>query len=511
MRKLLATLLLLCLLLVPAAALADGEDTLSGEELLYNGDFAEYSESAALPAGWELSAYQSDAESVSAYVLNDDDGQLVITIENLVPNDSRVCQTVAVSPDTVYRLRADVRTTDVENGTGANLSIDNYPIDGTYCYSENLFGTDAWRTVTLYFRTAPEQTSVNVALRLGGYGTTAEGAAEYRNVSLYACAQTSGEIVDLATENGTISGTSGASDAAAAEESTGANGKLILALAATAFLTLGYIWLYRKHLRRQNERLEPAVRPSTALLILLLGAFVLRVFLSLLFYGHPTDINCFMAWGNMVLDGTSKFYTSGSFTDYPPGYMYICGALAWFCRTVGIGYGTDGMALLFKLPATAADLIGTWLLYRLAKKNGAGEKTALLLAGVFALCPVLAFVSGAWGQIDSVLALLLVLTMLLFQDGKRVAAGALYGLAILFKPQALMLGPILAVAYAADILNAKKDWYKRPDRNGARRDRRAGGAVRFRAAVPGYAALVLACGEVRDDRLLLRLRVHRGV
>lgn len=461
MRKLLATLLLLCLLLVPAAALADGEDTLSGGELLYNGDFTAYSESATLPAGWELSAYQSDAESVSASVLNDDDGQLVVSIENLVPNDSRVCQTVTVSPDTVYRLRADIRTTGVEYGTGANLSIDNYPVDGTYCYSENLFGTDVWRTVTLYFRTAPKQTSVNVALRLGGYGTTATGAAEYRNVSLYACTQTSGEIVDLASENGTISGTSGAADAAENTEVTGANGKLILALAATALLTLGYVWIYRKHLRRQDDRLEPIERPPMAMLILLVGALVLRVLLSLLFYGHPTDINCFMAWGNMVLDGTGKFYTSGNFADYPPGYMYICGALAWICRVLGIGYGTDGMAMLFKLPATAADLIGTWLLYRLAKKNGAGETAALLLAGVFALCPVLAFVSGAWGQIDSVLALLLVLTMLLFQDGKRIAAGALYGFAILFKPQALMLGPVLAVAYIVDVVDAKKDRFKR--------------------------------------------------
>ena len=200
MRKLLATLLLLCLVLVPAAALADGEDTLNGENLLYNGDFAAYSESAELPAGWELSAYSSDASSVTASVLNDDDGQLVICLENLVANDSRVCQTVSVNADTVYRLRADIRTTDVAYGTGANLSIDNYPIDGTYCYSENLFGTDVWRTVTLYFRTGPEQTSVNVALRLGGYGTTATGSAEYRNVSLYQCESTTGDVVDLATD-----------------------------------------------------------------------------------------------------------------------------------------------------------------------------------------------------------------------------------------------------------------------------------------------------------------------
>ncbi len=35
------------------------------------------------------------------------------------------------------------------------------------------------------------------------------------------------------------------------------------------------------------------------------------------------------------------------------------------------------------------------------------------------------------------------------QKDKRILAGAVYGLAILLKPQALMLGPLLAVAVIA--------------------------------------------------------------
>ena len=184
MRKLLTILLLLCLLSVPALALADNGDQLAGEELLYNGDFSIHVESAPLPAGWDLRAYQNDADSVSATVASED-GTTQIVLTNKVANDARVAQDVTVEPNTVYRLSAEIRTSDVEYGTGANLSIDNYPIDGTYCYSENLFGSDSWREVLLYFRTAAEQTKVSVALRLGGYGTTATGTAEFSNVSLY--------------------------------------------------------------------------------------------------------------------------------------------------------------------------------------------------------------------------------------------------------------------------------------------------------------------------------------
>ncbi len=457
-RKLLTILLLLCLLSVPALALADDGDQLAGEELLYNGDFSVHAESAPLPAGWELNAYQNDADSVSATVLSEDAvTQIVLT--NLIANDARVTQEVTVLPNTVYRLSAEIRTSDVQYGTGANLSIDNYPIDGTYCYSENLFGSDAWRAVSLYFRTAAEQTSVNVALRLGGYGTTAVGTAEFRNVSLFECATTSASIVDLATENGTISSQTDASDAEAAK--TTANDPLYLAAAFTLVLGGAFLWFYRNKLRYTPRLEEPIARPWLALMIILFGAFIARTVLSVLFYGHPTDIACFIGWGNNVAQyGMANFYTSGGFADYPPGYMYICGALATLCRWLNIPNGSDAMALLFKMPSTIADLATAILLYKLATKNKLSEKSALLIAGIYALTPTLMFVSGAWGQIDSVLALLIVVVILLLQSDKRILAGAVYGLAILMKPQALMFGPILAVAFLIDIYDRREKWVR---------------------------------------------------
>ena len=233
MRKLLTILLFVCLLSVPALALAENADQITGDELLYNGDFSLQAESAPLPAGWELSAYQNDAEGVSASIASED-GIEQIVLTNHVANDSRVTQDVDVLPNTIYRLSAEIRTSDVQYGTGANLSIDNYPIDGTFCYSENLFGSDAWRSVSLYFRTGAEQTKVCVALRLGGYGTTAVGTAEYRNVSLLECVSTDAEVVNLATENGTISSQTDASTAEAAK--TTANDPLYLAVAFTIVL-----------------------------------------------------------------------------------------------------------------------------------------------------------------------------------------------------------------------------------------------------------------------------------
>jgi Gpi18-like mannosyltransferase len=329
-------------------------------------------------------------------------------------------------------------------------------VDGTYCYSENLFGTEDWRTVSLYFQTGEEQRSVNVALRLGGYGTTATGTAEYRGVALYECSATTADVVDLATENGVVSYAGDAEEQTAQSVAAGTNGMLYLLVTATLVFSLVFIGVYRKRLRSGCETLKGPERPAFALGIILAAAFLLRVVLSIVFHGHPTDLNCFMAWGGMVAqNGTSSFYTSGAFTDYPPGYMYVCGALSWLSRTLGIAYNSSGMALLFKMPAVIADLVSAWLIWRLARRNGAKETLSLMLAGLFAFCPALLFVSGAWGQIDSLLALLLLFVMLLFQDEKRIFAGALYGLAILIKPQALMLGPVFAVAFITDVFKNK--------------------------------------------------------
>jgi len=457
-RKLLTILLLFCLLSVPALAFADGGDQLTGEELLYNGDFSVYAETADLPAGWELNAYQKDADSVEAFAATQE-GIPQIVLTNLVANDARVVQQVTVQPNTVYRLSAEIRTSDVEYGTGATLSIDNYAIDGTYCYSENLFASDAWREVMLYFRTTEEQTAVNVALRLGGYGVTSIGTAEFRKVSLYECVATEGSVVDLATSNGTVSNQSSASKAEAAK--TNADDPLFLAVVFTLVLGGAFVWYYRNKLRYDLTSEEPVERPTIALMLILFGAFILRAILSILFYGHPTDIGCFIGWGNdIATNGFANFYTSGGFADYPPGYMYICAGIAKLCQLIGIPGYSDGMALLFKMPSTFADLATAYLLYHLAKKNNLSDNKALILAGLYAFAPTLAFVSGGWGQIDSVLALLIAIVILLLQSNKRIVAGAVYGLAILMKPQALMFGPILAVAFLIDIYDRREQWVR---------------------------------------------------
>ena len=59
-------------------------------------------------------------------------------------------------------------------------------------------------------------------------------------------------------------------------------------------------------------------------MVIMAVALIVRYIAAAKYFGNETDMNCFIAWGDMIFkDGIGNFYSSDSFTDYPPGYMYI--------------------------------------------------------------------------------------------------------------------------------------------------------------------------------------------
>ena len=132
--------------------------------------------------------------------------------------------------------------------------------------------------------------------------------------------------------------------------------------------------------------------------------------------------------------------------------MYVLGLMARIADLFGHGvYAADGSYDIFyvtmiKLPSIIADIGSAYLVYRLARKKLRFEAAYLLMC-LAAFCPVFIYVSGGWGQIDQILSILLVISIILLNSNKPILAGFVYGLSILLKPQALMAGPLLAIAY----------------------------------------------------------------
>jgi murein DD-endopeptidase MepM/ murein hydrolase activator NlpD len=100
-----------------------------------------------------------------------------------VPNDARWVQTVAVQPDTDYRLSGWIKTENVAHTSetvdaGANLSL-----YGTWDRTSGLFGTSDWTYVTLDFNSG-SNTQVTIAARLGYWGGTTTGTAWFDDLRL---------------------------------------------------------------------------------------------------------------------------------------------------------------------------------------------------------------------------------------------------------------------------------------------------------------------------------------
>ncbi len=187
--------------------------------------------------------------------------------------------------------------------------------------------------------------------------------------------------------------------------------------------------------------------PAKAFVIAALAALAVRMIAGYFLKGYDTDMSCWIAWGNKLLsEGPGHFYAPDYFCDYPPGYITILGFFAWINQTFGLS--DKATQLCFKMPGILADLGLMIAVFKIGSKE-LGKKQALILGVILMLNPLLIVNSSAWGQIESLLALFLVLSMYNLYKKNWYLSGVLYILAVLIKPQALMVGPVFLFAFAA--------------------------------------------------------------
>ena len=435
--RLVTALLLACLLKVPAFA---------ADSLLQNGEFS----GDGVPAGWEVRAYQTEETSIRA-----SNGE--VTLVSYDPNDLRLCQTLTVDEQKAYTFSAEIAASNVLGGRGATLSIDNYSVDGCYIYSRNILGSVDWTPIELTFRTGEGQTTVVAALRLGGYSEMSAGTVRFRNVRLIPAEEGAAAV--------SLSGDAGSDSAQQRQEELSEARRIqlrsylhlfiVLAVVDAVILLFGF---YRNRDRLGQRELSPENRRKAFLLMALAG-LVLRSLLSAAWGGHDTDMSCWIGWGNYIAgSGQATFYTAPGhdWYDYPPGYMLVLGFISRTLNLLRVPAGSKSIVFAYMLPAALADIGCALVLMRLARKRGFSDRWQLLLAGLFLFNPAVVMLSGAWGQIDSILTLLLLLSFRELTEGRRVSAGALYGLSIMTKWQALIYGPVLACAYILH-MRSKKD------------------------------------------------------
>lgn len=193
-----------------------------------------------------------------------------------------------------------------------------------------------------------------------------------------------------------------------------------------------------------------------SLAAVLLAALAVRCGLALSSEGYSSDVACFSAWAlRLAENGPAAFYAPDYFADYPPGYMLLLWPVGLAARALELDASGKAMGLLICFWPIVCDtglaaLIGAFARRRL------GEGRALRLAAFAAFCPALLYDTAVWKQVDGVFCLLLIAAFLCLEEQKWPAAAALYGFALAVKPQALVFGPVLAVAFLAPLLAARQ-------------------------------------------------------
>ena len=400
------------------------------------------------PLSWEIKSYENK------YVVTTTDG--VTALRSEVADDLRVMQKISVSPNTQYVFSCEVKTTGVTTGRGAGLSIDNMDIDRSCVYSQPAQGTSDWTAVELAFTTMAKQTEVNLAMRMGGYSEATQGEASFRNIKLE---QT--DIAQTAFQQLTPWG-DGSNDKGNDKENGETTEKdeyyykevfslfLLAAIIAGVIMVVGFFTNLKRIVAYRLPRMEMTI----GVLSILVVGVVLRFVLCAVFRGHETDMSCWISWGNTVAnEGPASLYNG--WCDYPPGYMAVLGIISKTLSIFGIGSRTMFGLFSYMVPAMLADFGCALLLVHVGRRQGMRESILLVLAGLVALNPAAVVLSGAWGQIDSILTFLLLLSFYCLSRNRRILSGLCFGLAIVFKWQALMFGPVLAVAFLLSIQDMK--------------------------------------------------------
>lgn len=170
------------------------------------------------------------------------------------------------------------------------------------------------------------------------------------------------------------------------------------------------------------------------------AALILRLLLASL-PGFDVDLGTFRAWSDRLAnDNPWNFYRPGEFTDYAPGYMYVLWIIGELDKV--LHFNQDQWEYILKIPAIVADLASAYLVYRMLDKESPVRQ--LSATAIYAFFPPALLVGAFWGQVDSILAFFLLLTVYFLSRGRPVAASVAYTVGFLVKPQSIAALPFLA-------------------------------------------------------------------
>ena len=416
--------------------------------------------------GFGTDAYYPDL-SVFGVAKDDLYGECFM-IENTEENDARFTYRTRLSAGKIYKIEADIKTDIDSSGRyGANLSVLEAGSGGFGM----LRGQNGWTHVEEYISVARTDT-YTVCLRLGYYSGTVAGKAWFDNLKIARVpgvpsgrtAVKAGKTVETVTE--------GAQYNQLLYEDMRVVSFMILAAVLLVFV-IRYLYQraydragsggfiaddgepvrigkLRRLLKaagdRENEPFRTLPDPFAVIAALFLFALAVRLVLSVSYFQCNIDVGLFKSWGRTVLSsGISKLYVESPSCDYPPLYLYFLGGSALASKL--LGFGDAGFTMLVKLPSILADIAIGAIIFRTAVRKRFTFGNCTFFTALWLFNPAAILDSACWGQVDSLLALFVILTCIGINRRNYLVAGLSFGLGIMLKPQMIILLPVVGAAF----------------------------------------------------------------
>jgi len=172
-------------------------------------------------------------------------------------------------------------------------------------------------------------------------------------------------------------------------------------------------------------------------------------------FGHVYDIRIFMATGYLVGTGQNPYmpqdlsavfhnpaFQGITTVGYPPPWPLLLGGI------YRVAYAPLAVFLLYneaiKVPLILANVALAYLTAACLRGLGADDSVARRAWVFLLLNPFLIYASAAWGQFDSIVALIGLAALMLLAKGKTKSSALLLALAVAFKPTAT---PLLIVPF----------------------------------------------------------------
>jgi Gpi18-like mannosyltransferase len=196
--------------------------------------------------------------------------------------------------------------------------------------------------------------------------------------------------------------------------------------------------------------------PFTAILF---TALLLRLWLAPM-RGHVHDIEQLKAWTETAVTQNPLGIYTYSTANYPPLGLLPLWLVGHFYRAFfSPEFDTSSATLtaLMKLPGIVADLVTAVILFCYLSREY-GRQWGLVGMAAYALNPAILYNTAWWGQLESLVALPMLLAVLALVDGRLRWAWLWLALAVLVKPQAAVLGPVVLVG---SVLNISREGAKR--------------------------------------------------